>query len=413
MAGEEAMKLGFGNRWITDYDANGNKVLVERNAAGKPLRGFDSEGNELPSNQLVAFGGGDGKRHVSRSENMIDPDSGQVVNKMVMSDGTERYQVGGKPYTGNKNALVPESRFTEAENRRVNTAIEALRRSVPNPTQEQIQQALIQARVPNRRIELEMGLPEGSLGAGTGRSTVGAPTGGAPTGGAPTGGAPTVTTARPAAVQITPETQPQPPSLRPIRPGERKEEYDAYVKQENDAYGKRLDAFNNRVKLEQAEAQKFRDKRFDARDTINKLRNAVDIIDSGKHNLGPNLALSGAGPLPRLQQWFGEEFGTNDSVNTTIIRGLISRDGLQGIKDNMGPAISNFDVQTWMKTNPVNERMPPEAIKAWIIKTHNAILAEAQGHKANAVKHGMVEPSFDLGRPITGDRRPPLDSFRR
>ena len=201
---------------------------------------------------------------------------------------------------------------------------------------------------------------------------------------------------------ITPETRPVKPTPRDIGPGERKDQYDAYLKGLDAEYQKQLASFENRVKLEQKEAEAFRNTRFATRDRLRDMKDGVSTIDSGNHNLGPNFSMKGAGPLPRVQQLFGEQFGTDDSANTTKLLSMITKDGLQGIKDSMGPSISNFDVQSWLAANPIKPNSPPEQIKKWLIKTHDAMLAEAESKKQVAVKHGMVESSFDLGRPLTG-----------
>jgi hypothetical protein len=97
---------------------------------------------------------------------------------------------------------------------------------------------------------------------------------------------------------------------------------------------------------------------------------------------------------------------------------LITRGGLEGIKNYMGPAISNFDVETWMKNNPISESSPPEAIRSWLSKTHNAMLDQAESQRTNAVKQGFVEPSFSLGNRIEmsksagGDNMTPQDRAR-
>jgi len=67
----------------------------------------------------------------------------------------------------------------------------------------------------------------------------------------------------------------------------------------------------------------------------------------------------------------------------------------------MGPAISNFDVETWMKNNPIKETSPPAAIRAWLQKTHDAMLDAAELQRKNAVNQGMLEPSFTLGNKIS------------
>jgi hypothetical protein len=82
----------------------------------------------------------------------------------------------------------------------------------------------------------------------------------------------------------------------------------------------------------------------------------------------------------------------------------------------MGPAISNFDVETWMKNNPITETSSPAAIKTWLTKTHNAMLDAAEMQRKNAVSQGMLEPSFTLGGKIgepaaTSDVRKRADSI--
>ena len=398
-------KMGIGAKWDTTTIGE-DQVAAKFRKDGTAIQGqFISgprKGEKLSQDDLESIAGGVGSgEKVNKTETMIDPATGQVVSHLTLSNGKEKYTVGGQPFTGDKKGLVPEKQFSAAEDRRVNTALESLRRNVPNPSQAQVQQALITARIPNRRIEQEMGLEPGSLGTGRGRTTVG---GGMPP--VTTGQMPPVTTGQmpPAAgaAVITPDLQPEPPVLRDIRPGETKTSYDAYVKAENDAYKKRLETFNNRSKLEQTEAQAFRNTRFETRSVLDSFRKGVDAIDTGAHNLGPNFSTKGAGLLPSVKQWFGIQIGTDASANTTKMLSMINRDGLQGIKNSMGPAISNFDVQTWMKNNPIKPNSPPEEIKKWLIKTHDAMLAEADAKKQTAIKHGMVEPSFDLGKPLAG-----------
>ena len=58
MAGEEAIKLGYGNKWGSVMDAQGNPALIEYNARGKPLRGKKGDGSMMTENELISYAGG-------------------------------------------------------------------------------------------------------------------------------------------------------------------------------------------------------------------------------------------------------------------------------------------------------------------------------------------------------------------
>jgi hypothetical protein len=461
---DESAKLGIGatNQAVTLPDGSIGYIKVR--ADGVPIEGNTDKGPMTPTqitafaDQAVSLGKG---VHINKTETYIDPASGQIVSHQTLSNGKERFTAGGRAFTGDRAALVPEKQFSAAEDRRVQTAMDSLRRNVPNPTEQQVYQALVSAKVPNRRIEQEMGLASGSMGEGTGRVSTGqtVPTG-AGAGNIPNITAPettgasastagpimpplsetlasanrtsqlpspllpirpgeqappaaqtqpaAVTTAAPVREQaapspvITPDVRPVKATPRDIKPGERKDQYDAYLKGLEDNYQKQLQSFETKVKMEQTEAQAFRATRFATRDRLRDMAEGINVIDSGKHNLGPNFSMAGAGPLPSVQQFFGEQFGTEDSANTSKLLSMITKDGLQGIKDSMGPSISNFDVQSWLKANPIKPNSPPEQIKKWLIKTHDVMLDEAESKKQVAVKHGMVESTFNLGKPLAG-----------
>ena len=406
--------LGLNNKWESVQLSDGRNGLVQLRGDGLPLRG-EVAGAPMTTKELgEATSGMLGKGvHINKTESMIDPATGQVVSHQTLSNGKERFTVGGKQFTGDPAALVPEKQFSAAEDRRVNTALESLRRNIPEPTQQQIQQALVSARVPPRRIEQEMGLPPGSLGGGAGRTTVG---GGQPSGvgavapgpqpgavGQPSGVGAVAPGPQPgaggtSAAVITPELQPEPPVLRSIAPGERKDRYEAYVKNENDAYKKRLEAYQNRVKLEQTEAQAFRDKAISTRSQLNTIRDAVGIVKSGEYLMGPLLGTTGSKALPSVQEFFASKFGDQTTTdNTRALRSLITKGGLEGIKDYMGPSISNFDVVAWLKANPITEQSSPQALEKYFTKLYNTLHDLSEQKRLNAVKHGMIEPSFNFG----------------
>lgn len=382
LAGAEAIKLGLApTRWetatITDENGKETAVEVQRRADGKILSGnIAGTDKKLTAEQLgQASEGIMGKGvHVTKVENRINPKTGEVVSVQTLSNGKEKFMLGGKKYEGDKETLVPEAQHTKQENTRVNAGYSNLAKLTANPTQQQKFEALRNAGVSSGRIEQELGLAPGSL-AGKTTMTVGTT--------APAGNAQSYVPPKTAAAA-------QNPAERPVQ----------QLGEPDKDYAVRLKSWENKDKLQQKDAEAFVTKATDVRSTLNKFREGIDIIDKNEHNLGPNFSLSGAGPLPKIQQFFGSQFGTDASANTDILRSLITRGGLEGIKNYMGPAISNFDVETWMKNNPIKESSPPAAIRAWLQKTHDAMLDAAEMQRKNAVNKGMLEPSFTLGNKI-------------
>lgn len=384
LAGAEAVKLGLApTKWedttLNLPDGREVGVQIERSANGRVLQGTRTDGTPLTASELeIAQTGAMPKGvHVTRVDHMINPQNpNQVITKQILSNGKERYLSGGSNYTGEKGNLVMAQQFTEQENRRVNQAYTNLAKTYSNPNNQQKAQALQDAGVSVYRIESELGLAPGALGAGKGR-TSGTPE-------------PTTVPVGTSANKLTAgqtQTVLENPYERPVqREGE-----------SNKTFESRIKDWENKNKLQTKAAEGFAEKAVDIRSTLDKFRQGIDIIDNGPHNLGPNFSVSGAGPLPKVQQFFGEQFGTDGAANTQLLRSLITRGGLEGIKNYMGPAISNFDVQTWMKNNPITESSPPAAIKAWLEKTYRAMYDAAEMQRKNAERLGMIDPTFTLG----------------
>jgi hypothetical protein len=190
MADVEAEKLGllpskYEQTTISDENGNTRAVEVKKSAvSGKILEATNMDGTPLTADEMSSLNAMGGKK-VHSAQTLIDPDTKKIVTEQVLSDGTMRYMSGGKVYTGNKDALIPEPAYTaqenkktlateksaskkeetqqKAEDRRVEAAIKALEKRIPNPTVQQRQQALVAAGVPADRIEQEMGLAAGSL----------------------------------------------------------------------------------------------------------------------------------------------------------------------------------------------------------------------------------------------------------
>lgn len=385
---EEAAKLGIG-KWedttLTTADGKEIGVQLKRAPNGQILKGVTHTGQELTPEEISAAQAGTLAKgvHVTRVDNMIDPKNpDKIITKQVLSNGKEKFLSGGTAYTGDKSSLQMAQQFTEQENRRVNQAYSNLAKNYANPTQQQKAEALRDAGVSIYRIESELGVAPGSLGTGKGRLTAG---GGAPAS-VPPGTTPDRMSPRQAVAVLENPTE---------RPTQREGE-------SNKVFDTRLKEWETKNKLQTKAAEAFNEKRFEIRSTLDKFKQGIEVIDSGNHNLGPNFSTKGAGPLPKVQQFFGEQFGTDDAQNTNLLRSLITRDGLNGIKNSMGPAISNFDVETWMRSNPIKENSSPEAIKAWLQKTYTAMYDSAEAQRKNAERLGFIEPGFTLGGPVTG-----------
>ena len=62
LAGEYAKDLGFGSKWSTGTDANGNTAMIEYDGRGKPVSGVKADGTPLKEDEIMAYAsGGTGK----------------------------------------------------------------------------------------------------------------------------------------------------------------------------------------------------------------------------------------------------------------------------------------------------------------------------------------------------------------
>jgi hypothetical protein len=256
------------------------------------------------------------------------------------------------------------------------------------PTQQQKYDALRMAGVSPDRIEQELGAPAGSL-ARPGAGASGGASGGGSGGGA-SGSAPSKT-----------QTVTQNAAEEPVqRPGE-----------DNQVFKRRLSTWENKNKLQQKDAEAFANVAVSTRGQLEQIRTAVDVVKGGNYFMGPLLGTTGSKVLPGVQEFFASKFGDQASTdNTRMLRSLITREGLQGIKNSMGPSISNFDVQAWMKSNPVTEESSPQALEKYFAKLHNTLYELSEQKRKVAVEQGMLEPSFSLGTRLNETTEPGVTS---
>tara|TARA_R110002126_G_scaffold139960_1_gene284804 strand:- start:697 stop:3228 length:2532 start_codon:yes stop_codon:yes gene_type:complete len=391
LAGQEAIKLGLGpTKWedqtLTRDDGTEVGIQLKRRADGKIVGGEYHGGTPMTAEDIqLAQAGSLGKGvNVTRVDNMVDPNNpNRIITKQELSNGKQRFMSAGKRVTEGLENLVPATQFMEQENKRVNDAYTKLKGLVANPTDEQKLQALRAAGVSQSRIDTELGRPAGA----TQRV--------APT--QPITPQQVAQQQPPVAEQRPPVAQQQPPAAQPStttgyatsrllqtpvqQPGE-----------PNSTFKQREIAHDRQLKQAQKEAEGFQNSGVGIRDKLNGLQSIRQAVLDGNINAGPLLNTK-TYPLPGVQDVFGRLYGSQDSENTEKLRSIISRDGLQGIKDSMGPAISNFDVQAWMKSNPISMNSSLPAIEKWLTKTHNAMWEEANMKRNEAIAIGAIGPN--------------------
>ena len=107
LAGEEAIKLGFGNKWAPAQDAEGNQGLVEYNARGMPLRGVKADNTPMTEKELVTYAtGGQGK--VTTSGTFFQTPDGRILRAQSDEQGRTRLvdAATGAKYTGTTQGLT-------------------------------------------------------------------------------------------------------------------------------------------------------------------------------------------------------------------------------------------------------------------------------------------------------------------
>jgi len=103
LAGEEAIKLGFGNKWQSVSNEKGETALIQVNAKGLPLKGISADNRELTQEQLASFATG-GKRELDIPGGTYINDKTGEVGRVVTDKRTGQSYVqtdtGRKPMTG-------------------------------------------------------------------------------------------------------------------------------------------------------------------------------------------------------------------------------------------------------------------------------------------------------------------------
>lgn len=405
LAGQEAIKLGLGptkyeDQTLTKDDGTEVGIQLKRRADGKIVGGEYHDGTPMTAEDIqLAQTGNLGKGvHVTKVDNMVDPNNpNRIITKQELSNGKQRFMSAGKRVTEGLENLVPASQHMEQENKRVNDAYAKLKGLVANPTEEQKLQALRAAGVAQSRIDTELGRP-------TGATQRVAPT--------------QPVTPQQVAQQRPPVAQAQPAPATSAQPVPTTGYATSALLQTpvqqlgepNSTFKQREVAHDRQLKQAQKEAEGFQKSGVAIRDSLNGLQSIRQAVMEGKINAGPSFNAT-TGVFPAGQDVAGRLFGTEDSQNTEKLRSIIDREGLKGIKDSMGPAISNFDVQSWMKSNPIRMDSSLPAIEKWLTKTHNAMWEEANIKRNEAIAIGAIGPGdYQLPPKITAPEDNQVDT---
>ena len=108
LAGEEAIKLGFGNKWVPAQDANGNQGLIEYNAKGLPLRGVKADNTPMSEKELAMFATGGAGGKVTTSGTFFQTPTGQILRAQTDEQGRPRLvdAASGARFTGSTQGLT-------------------------------------------------------------------------------------------------------------------------------------------------------------------------------------------------------------------------------------------------------------------------------------------------------------------
>jgi len=104
LAGEEAVKLGIGNKWATTTDADGKPAMIQVNAKGLPLKGYTADGNEIATKDLVRYAAGGKQRELDIVGGTYVNDKtgevGRVISDKRTGQSFIQTDTGRKPMTG-------------------------------------------------------------------------------------------------------------------------------------------------------------------------------------------------------------------------------------------------------------------------------------------------------------------------
>lgn len=361
LAGEEAVKLGFGNKWTQGYDAQGNAALIQVNAKGLPLKGYDSKGNELAAESLPAFMTG-GKRNLDIVGGTYVNDTTGEVGRVVTDKNTGRSYIqtdtGMKPMSGFR---PQSSQGTLADMR--TRAIQDLNIKLQGKgVEEQMQilrpynQMLVQNGFqPVQPAEVGIRVPQVGGGAAAPVAPA-APQAGVAAPAAPA--APVAPQTAPAAAPATaPQVLQQPAPAAPATAGAGMGGRPTAAQMEAVKTG----ATTAAKEISGAAATEYA-KSADTVNLVNSINKSIKILDSGEHNLGSmSSVIVGRGPIA---QAIGSQLETPQARNTKQVMDLVNKLAADGLKA-LGSNPSTVDLEFWTKFKP-DASSDPQFVRDWI-----------------------------------------------
>lgn len=370
LAGEEAVKLGFGNKWQSVSNEKGETALIQVNAKGLPLKGISADNKPLTQEQLASFATG-GKRELDIPGGTYINDKTGEVGRVVTDKRTGQSYVqtdtGRKPMTG----FRPQSSTGSLEDMRVRQRQELNLKLQGKGIEEQMailrdyNKALVgQGYVPIQPSEVNITVPQIGSGATTAQTTTAPQT--ATTAQTTTSQQSVGTPAIPVPLSQAPQGRVAgaPTGARPTMT--------------------ELEAGKAAAKEIATEAGKVVAASADTQNMINSIDNKVlPILESGKHNVGSlGSAIVGRGPIA---QGIGSQFETQDAKNTKLVLDTVNKLAVEGMKA-LGSNPSTVDLQFWTANKP-GANSDPEFMKEWI-ESRSAELKRKLGYAQTQVGAG-------------------------
>lgn len=359
LAGEEAIKLGFGNKWVNTTDENGKPALVQVNARGLPLKGYTADGNAIPTEQLVAYAGG--KRNLDIVGGTYVNDATGEVGRVVTDKNTGKSYIqtdtGVKPMTG----FRPQSSTGTLADMRTRALQDLNIKLQGKGVEEQMQilrpynqQLVSNGFAPIQPNEVGIQVPQ----VGAQQIPAAQPTAAAPV--APQQVAPAAV-AQPAVLGAAPAVTPQQvPAAAPVGTGLGGRPTAAQIAAAAEGQKKAATVTMDAAATEVA-------KSADTASMIKSIGKAVKILDSGEHNIGSyGAGIVGRGPIA---QSIGNVFETKDARNTKTVMDTVNKLAADGLK-LLGSNPSTVDLEFWTKFKP-DAASDPQFTKEWIESRSN------------------------------------------
>jgi hypothetical protein len=347
LARNELNKMGYGGKWESGVDENGNRAIIKYRQDGIPMEGYDETGKALTSQQLAAFGAMGGTGKWTTSGTFFQTPNGQILRAQSDEKGRTRLTdtATGAVYRGPTNGLVKLEEAGALRKMDYQLLTDLKRKHGTNVLEAEKDYVALNGPFRNdaERNQFREAYGFGAaLPAGGGAAAGGAAGGGAAGGGAAPGQGP-------GSLQTTDTSA----LRRPIE--EQKADLEARKKAQEIIASEGAKEVAGSAKT-QALIAKIDDK-------------IIPTIDSGQHNIGPMLSgVVGRGPIA---QSIGSQFETTQSKNTTAIMESIDMLAIEGLRA-LGANPSQRDLDFYTKNKP-QANSNPEFVKEWLQSRSEAL----------------------------------------